>query len=70
MSKRLQKYVWFLLFTIVLLGFCVMIYVPNIPILILIIILATIIHFKGNEIMFGKFDRERKARIKARGEYK
>lgn len=66
MSKSLRKTIWFLLLFFDLVVFEQAIIHSNIPSLLLAAVLAAIIHFKGNEAMFGDFDRKRKAKLEAR----
>lgn len=68
MNKKLKKTLWFLLLFIDLLVFEQALVHSNIPSLILAAIVAGVINFKGNESMFGDFDRKRKAQLKARKE--
>lgn len=66
MNKKIKKLLWFLLLFFDLIAFEQAIIHSNIPTLILAAIVAGIIHFEGNESMFGDFDRKRKAQIEAR----
>lgn len=66
MNKNLKKTLWFSLLFIDLIVFEQAIVHSNIPSLILAAVVAGIINFKGNEAMFGDFDRQRKARMEAR----
>ena len=66
MNKNLKKTLWFALLFLDVIAFEQAIVHTNIPSLILAAIVAGVINFKGNEAMFGDFDRKRKARIEAR----
>ena len=66
MNKNLKKTLWFALLFLDVIVFEQAIVHTNIPSLILAAIVAGVINFKGNEAMFGDFDRKRKARIEAR----
>lgn len=66
MNKNLKKTLWFALLFLDIIVFEQAIVHTNIPSLILAAIVAGVINFKGNEAMFGDFDRKRKARIEAR----
>lgn len=66
MSKDIQKFLWFLLLFSDICLFIFAIYTSNFPSIFVVIIVATIIHFKGNEVMFGEFDRKRKAKYEER----
>lgn len=66
MNKNVVKTLWFMLLFADLILFEQAIIHSNIPSLLIAAIIAGIIHFKGNDAMFGEFDRKRKAKIEAR----
>lgn len=66
MNKRVKKLLWFLLLFFDLIVFEQGIVHSNVPSLLLAAVLAGIINFKGNNTMFGDFERQQKKKIEAR----
>lgn len=66
MSKNIVKTLWFSLLFVDIIIFEQAIIHSNFFFLILAAVIATIVNFKGNESMFGEYNRKREEKIEAR----
>lgn len=64
-DKKIKKFLWNLLLFADLLLFLFAILAQNLTSMVIVALVASVIYRKGNEVMFGDFDRKQKAKIEA-----
>ncbi|MFR0586589.1 hypothetical protein [Lactobacillus porci] len=64
-NKQTQKFLWSLLLFFDVLLFLFALLTQNVPSIILVALIASLIHHKGNDVMFGEFDKKQKAKYEA-----